>query len=258
MSAYSILGLSENCSWKDVRKNYKQMIVKVHPDKMNGSVVYFDLVQRAYEELKATHINAKEYSNLPKDKVQYTTQSDIVSPQKMKKFTNKKFNKFFEENKILDNNNPFLLNGYGQYMSSSLNYTEDIDIAKNKKIYQPSQKLVVYKEPESLNSSNNVFGNCSTLGVNEIKDFSGGGGTDIMKAYSEPLELIDTVKKYKNIQDLQAHRGSENLQATDSELKRLKKQEEKRAKLEQLRMNTLFNNNQLTSEKYINLNRRLK
>lgn len=255
MDPYQILGIKPGCSWKEVKNAYKTLAVIVHPDKLNGDARMFDTIHIAYQQIKKQHLNAKTFSDAPKEKINYKQESDIISPHKMKHFTNDKFNTFFEKNKI--NEDKYAQQGYQNFMSQSLNFQEDLEVAKKQHIFKPKQELVRYKEPEYLNSTS-CFDNCQTFGDDEITDFTGGGGTDIMKAYSEPLELIDTATRYKGMDDIKSRRTTENLQATEYELKKMKKMKEKQEKLETLRLNRLEQEAQLISQKYIQLNRRLK
>lgn len=50
--AYSILGLSSDASEEEVKKSYRSLVKKYHPDRSQGNEAKFMEVQKAYEYLK--------------------------------------------------------------------------------------------------------------------------------------------------------------------------------------------------------------
>jgi len=257
LDPYDVLGISHNSCWNDVKKAYKNMLIKTHPDKM-GSAKFFMLVHEAYSQLQKQYKGKAKETNMPKEKQKYSdSTNDVVQPKKMKNFTNNKFNQYFDQNRIHEQN-PYEQGGYRQHMVDRLNYQEDISQVKTSSIHIPTQKIVQYKEPESLYSSK-VLENVYHLGQDAIDDYSGGGGTDLMKAYCHIQgEPIDTVKRYKNIDDIQNHRSSENLEMTKEEKKIQRQLEHQRQKLEQLRLNNVSTGSHSINQKYTQLHRRLQ
>ena len=53
-SPWSILGVDENAAWEQVKKAYRKMVMKHHPDK-GGDAAMFRKVQGAYEILEDRH-----------------------------------------------------------------------------------------------------------------------------------------------------------------------------------------------------------
>lgn len=51
MNYYKILGLDQSCSQEDVKKAYKKLAIKYHPDKNNGNDEQFKKITEAYEVL---------------------------------------------------------------------------------------------------------------------------------------------------------------------------------------------------------------
>ena len=61
---YEILGLDENASFKDVKKQYKTLARKLHPDK-GGSTHLFNEIQLAYEKILSDKTNDdKKYNSI--------------------------------------------------------------------------------------------------------------------------------------------------------------------------------------------------
>ena len=182
--------------------------------------------------------------------------ADGITPKKMKNYSAGRFNSHFEQNKINDNC-PFSNNGYGEFMTASSKNREDVDVAKSQHVHIPKQQLVLHKEPECLPSSSGVFGNCYQLGHNEVSDFSGGGGTDIMQAYCESAELVDTQIRYNSIDDISSKRSGESLVMSAEDQAYHKKSEIQRQRLEQYRLNNMNNNSRRIANQYVQLHRRL-
>lgn len=51
MEYYKILGIDKSCSQEDVKKAYKKLAIKYHPDKNNGDDEQFKKITEAYEVL---------------------------------------------------------------------------------------------------------------------------------------------------------------------------------------------------------------
>ena len=162
---------------------------------------------------------------------------------------------FFEKNKIYGED-PFKTDGYSNMMCDSLRYAEDIDVIKKRQIKSKKRQMVLYKEPQPINEL--YTGSYSLLGINKMSDFSCSNGTDYIKAYTDPEEQIDTVRRYKNVDHLLNDRSSQTFHKTDEEIEYSKQLERQRRRLEQQRISNMTRNERFVSEKYINLNRRLK
>ena len=256
MDPYSILGVEEGSSFSIVKKAYKEMLLKTHPDKMGNSTL-FKLVHKAYKEIENSYKTSKQFNNAPKKKVVYQNDLNLEPkrPVTGKKFSNDKFNTFFEKNKIYGED-PFKTDGYSNMMCDSLRYAEDIDVIKKRQIKSKKRQMVLYKEPQPINEL--YTGSYSLLGINKMSDFSCSNGTDYIKAYTDPEEQIDTVRRYKNVDHLLNDRSSQTFHKTDEEIEYSKQLERQRRRLEQQRISNMTRNERFVSEKYVNLNRRLK
>lgn len=260
LDPYDVLGLRHGCTWGEVKVAYKKMCIQTHPDRMNGDAKYFMMVHAAFENLQQRHNDAKKFRNLPNTKQTYNpnllSDADNITPQKMKNFTPGRFNAHFDKHKIIDND-PYINNGYGHMMAqSSGKHREDIDIAKQQKVHIPKQQLVRYKEPESLPSSN-AFADCAQLGQTNIEDYSGGGGTDIMQAYCERPELLDTQVRYNSIDEIQSRRDGQSLIMTEDDRRHYEQQKIHQERLEQYRLNNVAQDSRRVANAYIQLHRRL-
>jgi curved DNA-binding protein CbpA len=51
MDYYKILGLKSTCTKKDIKKKYRELSLKYHPDKNNGDDAQFKIINEAYETL---------------------------------------------------------------------------------------------------------------------------------------------------------------------------------------------------------------
>jgi len=252
LNPYDILGIEEGSDKNKVKIAYKNMLMKTHPDKMNGNAKYFMLVHEAYESIMKSFERTTNFNHAPKKKVVY--QDVNVKPMKhieSENMNSTKFNQFFENNRI-DEPSPFN-RGYSKYMGDSLKYQEDIDIMKQKSIEKKKREIVIYKEPEPINEL--YTGNYCLLGKDRIIDFScSNGGTDYMKAYMDPEKHIDTCKKYKNVDHLKKQREVQDFTLSEEEKINLAKKEKKLRKLEQYRINNIEKGNQQINERYTALN----
>ena len=65
MNYYEILGLKENCSQKSIKKRYKKLALKFHPDKNGGDEEKFKNIALAYEVLSDNEKRKKYDNNFP-------------------------------------------------------------------------------------------------------------------------------------------------------------------------------------------------
>ena len=233
MDPYEVLGVQYNSDWKTIRKAYKVMLLNTHPDKM-GHSQFFNMVQEADQTIKAQFKLANSSKNYPKEKDTYSQDFENVQMQKpTEQFNINSFNKMFEEySKLYKDTDPYLNGGYKT--EQRLNYQEDIDAMKRKKIDIPQRQLVIHKEPEALPSLNGLE-NVEHLGINKVDDYTCRHGTDYMRAYSNEAEVIDNRPVYKNLDHIREVRSSQSFQLTEEDTRRQKRDEQKKAKLEQLR-----------------------
>lgn len=256
LDPYDVLGIPKGSSREVVKHAYKRMLLKTHPDK-TGDAKYFMMVHEAYSDIEMLYKNTKQFDHAPKSKVSYDAKQSNgpVNIFKNQKFSKDKFNQFFEENEI--NVDPFKRGGYDKMMCQRLNYQEEIDDLKKKQIAQKRRQLTIYKEPAPINEL--YTSNYALLGQKNIRDFScDTGGTDYMKAYMEPEEQVDTVRRYKNVQHLQNSRENCDFELTAEEQAYMKEKEMNLRRLEQIRLSTMNNQDGYIHNKYTALNNRIR
>lgn len=258
LNPYDILGIKEGVDFKSVKEAYKHMLLQTHPDKM-GNATYFMLVHEAFSEIK-------ESFNLPKSKYisdkkphYEKNEFDCYQPRefKEKKFSPQSFNDFFNKNQINDMDPYSIKHGYGKSLSKSLNYQEDIDVIKNKKIIKNERRIKKYIEPEPINQI--YTGNYAQLGKTQINDYSCNIGTDYIKAYMDP-ENLNNVKynNYNNLEHIVRERSTQSFELTQEDIKKIKDNEKKLRQLERLRMRNMKLNDSAINQRFVSLNNTLK
>jgi len=238
LDPYKVLGISYDADLKQIRDNFKKLVLINHPDR-GGNARNFEIIKNAYSYLYKYKIDQqkqlqKEQRTFDKytDSRNFQTESLDREFAKMKINPNdknldkNKFNKLFELHKISDADD----RGYQSKRSNErLDYDEIQRRNKNKK--QEKLQIQVYEEPEPLELTTD---NYKKLGVKYVKDFSqnvgkqGSNYCDFQKAYTE----FDTQnmtnhrqKNYKSVDDYKRQRANQNFsispeQALKMEVKR--------------------------------------
>lgn len=253
LNPYDILGIPDGSSKEHVKLAYKKMLIKTHPDKMNGNAKYFMMVHEAYTSIMKSFEQSSNFKYAPKTKTKYEQNTDFKPnlPENLKdKFSSNKFNNFFEKNRINDLN-PFT-KGYSKYMSNSLQHQEEVDALKKTHIKTKKRQVIIYKDPEPINEL--YTENYSLLGHSNINDYSCNNGTDYMKAYMQPEKHIDTSKKYKNLNHITQERSSQSFELSEEDKMYMFEKQKRLRKLEQYRMQNMTTNDDKIAEKYTTLN----
>ncbi len=265
---YKILSLTENYTLKELKKSYKIMAMKSHPDR-GGDPRVFKIVTKSYifllNELKRKN-NSHGHNDLQKNSHNYmdtqTTNVGHTLNSDDGKFNINKFNKIYNENR-LDTVDDY---GYGDWISSTKMeedyepekiFSDDFNINVFNSMFKKNQKtkqqnsIVEYQEPNALNSANQVA--CIELGRTKIKDFSSSNVsavasnkkklhfTDYKKAHTETTftDKCDNVKRrnFNSIGDLKVSRKNikYTMNARQRELYERKKRAEKQHELDRQR-----------------------
>lgn len=230
-----LLELPINFTKEELKKQYKKMVIKLHPDMKNvseiSSTANFQILTTCYkvllDELEKKQ-NDKDFHDLKKESKKYSKSQtkDVNRDMKPDSFNISKFNELFSSARI---RNPYD-DGYDEWMKENRD-------AKN------DGELIKYKEPEAaVSSSLDGF----LLGVEKISDFSGDNMSDknlnymdYRIAYTTPtieknINKIDKRKEYKNLDALERDRSNIRFdpeQKTIEEIERRKKIEEIKEKI---------------------------
>jgi curved DNA-binding protein CbpA len=245
----SLFGLLPNFSQQDLKKSYKELLLKHHPDKTENiqTTPTFKLITACFMKLQdnlKARMNDKTHSEFKKDyKVTQETQQARPAGNGNGKFNIKEFNVIYEKNRLKDPNDV----GYEKWTTDESTINE-----------KRNNTIVVYKEPQPLylNIGKSEY---YELGLDKIQDFSskitvtkdtGISYMDLRAAHTTK-SLIDESKikqrkEYKSIKDLEADRAQVRFDMNEKELKAYhKKQALEKAKEEQRLVNMSHHDNKI-------------
>lgn len=263
LDSKELFNLPENYTWEELKSRYKQLALKVHPDK-GGDRDTFNYITHCFQELSkelSRREHDKQHSELKqqfeKDHKEY---SYNINPKIFEASNNEqfidKFNRFFEENRFEDDTE----HGYGDMMAKSDKNRDDIDIKNifgstevnprkfnevfENKVPVNKKELTKYKEPEPMTLKPGL--SYSLLGV-KTNDYTGETEsknltyTDYMRAYTEQRTPTDVNRKeFKSVKEYERYRErSMNNPVTDKERKRMEARRMAEENEEQKRLSNL-------------------
>ena len=228
---YHIFGLDTECTLNDIKKVYKQLIIKYHPDKSGyDSANDYKTIQKAYAILLSIKEEESKMSGLLIQTIEskrdqrnqldshIETTNHHFQPQSGSKFDNSKFNDMFNKTKFIENEDD---DGYSKWMRDEIvestqpkisSYTKDgfnQAFENHAKQQSNNKELSQFIEPDSYFTYGGGFENL----CDSIADFSSDGKyTDLKKAYSQANILhpgeIKPREQYTNINQLKASRDA--------------------------------------------------
>ena len=255
MDPYEILGLQKNVNFtlEELKDKYKAIAIKVHPDK-GGSEQLFLLVTNCYKKLVEEYyrrVSDKDYLTLKAEfkKVQAAKSTGSsrggqgsVQTRSAGKFDLDRFNQVFSENKLENAYDK----GYESWMSDkqiedlpkpkgSFNLDKFNSEFSEKNIDKKNKYIVKYKEPEPLMASKKI--SFTELGEVDVDDFSGDNISkknlnymDYKVAHTTSKivdpKLIKSVKSFKNVEELERHRGSIKYDMDEKTMREYQKKKE--------------------------------
>lgn len=255
IDSYKVFGLDKNFNWDQLKKSYKKLAMRVHPDK-GGDKKIFDFITNCFYELandyklrtdNKNHNELKEESTnfYNKDIEKNNTNIDYNDNLSL----NERINKYFDKVKVNDDDIDF---GYGNTMTESSDIRDDINIDnifKSEKIdnksfndrfnnfVKTSTKIVKYEEPTPMILAKNL--NYSIIGSGKNNDYSSSiektnqlAYTDYLKAHSTNRLVsnseFDNIRKFKNTEEYKKYSDKKiKRKLTDKELKNIEKKQYK-------------------------------
>jgi len=241
LDPYRVLGISYDADLKQIRENFKKLVLINHPDR-GGNARSFEIIKNAYAYLYKYKINQQK--QLDKEKRtfnKYTSSRNFQTESLDREFSKmkinpndksldkNKFNKLFEMHKIADADD----RGYQSKRSKERLDFDEIQRRNQNKIKEKLQ-IQVYEEPEPIELTTE---NYKKLGLKYVKDFSqnigknGSAYSDFQQAYTE----FDTQnmtnyreKNYKSVEDYKRQRSNQNFSMSPEETLKMevKKQQE--------------------------------
>lgn len=183
MDPFKFMKLEYDCSMSDLRKQFRKLALKYHPDKL-GDTKQFDMLKKSYQKIflqlqeemelekkQKSCVKPKKYKALNLNK---TSKENILNP---KKFDRKKFNKIFNKFKLEDVDDM----GYQDYMEKSTKSREDIYALNTKKIKKfKENQLVIYEDPIGYCDNKLQF---KELGVKKRRNYN--DNTKVKSSYQD-------------------------------------------------------------------------
>lgn len=248
LDPYKVLGISYDADLKQIRDNFKKLVLINHPDR-GGNARNFEIIKNAYSYLYKYKIDQqKQLQKEQRTFDKYTNSRNFQTESLDREFSKmkinpndknldkNKFNKLFELHKISDADD----RGYQSKRSNKrLDYDEIQRRNENKK--QEKLEIQVYEEPEPIELTTD---NYKRLGVKYVKDFSqnvgkqGSNYCDFQKAYTE----FDTQnmtnhreKNYKSVDDYKRQRANQNFSISPEQALKIKVKKKQELAMEEKR-----------------------
>lgn len=297
IDALKIFGLKANYTLDELKKSYKKLAIKFHPDKPTGNEEQFQLITKCFMLLLEKYNNRE--SDKPFNDLRSASKA-YLEDQKSKtvvnksapglidkdKFDVKLFNKIYEQNKLWDSND----DGYGSWFSSDKTDHEAPNELFGKKfninvfntafedykdrITAETGAIQEYRDPQELVSCGTGFTEIE-LSAKRIEDFSkpsavqiqGRGGsrdlayTDLKTAYTSRGAFIDPskveYKTYNSIDELKRERGNVRYDMNDAELREYELKKQKELEMEEQRRYLIQQRDSVIADTYSKTHERM-
>jgi len=262
VNALRLFLLNENFTLDELKRAYKKMALRTHPDRPNGNKEKFQLVTTCYfslmENLKMRSQD-KTFDRLRNDSRDYFDEQNKLSQKyrsgdknpsplfnkEDKQFNGKMFNKVFEDNKLYDPSeegyDDWLKNGDDTQAPKVFSNKFNIDVFNNTfndyKDTSTSQEIIEYKEPQALISCNKM--QYTDIDQQGKKDFTKSAENmndlsycDLKSAYTKQNNLVNPnsvkIKQYRDIDELEHDRSNISFDMTPEQYrqKAIEKQHE--------------------------------
>ena len=277
---YQVLGVDEDCTERELKKKYKKLALKYHPDRNEGKTdEEFKIITQSYLYILKKKGESSKFEKKTKREVKYKAYEDDINEQRENihldkdNFNLNKFNKIFDKYKM-----PTAFDdGYGSMMNKGNRLADDPNVEnifgksfnldvfnstfKGEKRKKKSSQIVEYEEPKAINLSKNM--GFSELGVDEIDNYGvkneGLGYTDYRLAHHEENTLINPdevdYKQYKSVNELKASRSNISYNLSENDKRRIELREAEEKRREERRLRNLQQYDQNVNNQYKKINR---
>ncbi|MAF35771.1 hypothetical protein CL622_01490 [archaeon] len=277
---FQIFAIPKNFTLEQLKKEYKRLALRYHPDRPNGDEMKFKIITKVYLSLfesYKTRQEDKQFTELRDGSHQFMQDQqnnrrnnvDLRHMTNTERFNLKLFNKVYNDHRLSSNND----NGYGDWLkdpnavkSCPKPFTKGFNknvfhtfFNKERERYANSREVVEYKDPEAQATSMDH----TTLGEDKIKDFTSHHNSkvnysDLKKAYTDtflvPSERIDRVQ-YKNINDIKRNRGNISYVMSDQDRQRQAQIDRRLTHEEQLRQRRVTERDRLIEQHHQKMNK---
>jgi curved DNA-binding protein CbpA len=228
---YTLFGLEPNCSLEDIKKVYKQLVIKYHPDKSGyNSEDDYKTLQKTYALLCSIKQDELRINGLLKQTIETKKEErkDLDShidrrnnqfqPASGEGFDRNKFNEMYEQNRFLDDDQD---DGYANWLKETHSEQNQPNIGsftkdgfnnafeQHARQHSNSKQVAQFIEPDSYFSYSGGF---DSLGGGGIDYGSDGKYTDLKKAYTQANILhpgeVKNREQYTTISQLKAARDA--------------------------------------------------
>jgi curved DNA-binding protein CbpA len=279
---YEILRLPEEFTFEDVKKTYRRMALKAHPDK-GGDEQQFARITKAFlfikEEFKKQTMT-KDSHQLKQDYKLDMEQMPQVRSQDLSggRFDIKKFNEIFGDYRVETVND----DGYGSWMVDRTDVREDIDIEnkfgerftndsfnnafEEQEVDTKHMQLMKIVEPEPMAISNKL--SFTELGGDRPDSFSRSANINSMnglnyfdyKSAHTQTKLVDPNnvekrKSYKSVDAYERDRANQNFEMTEEDKRYLKEKDKREILHENSRVERLNRYDTKVTRRFNDVNR---
>lgn len=281
-TAIQVFQLNSQYSMNELKRSYKKLAIKYHPDKPTGDKDKFQLITKYYflllEELKKRetdgngHLELKNGYGDGKGSGANVFDSPVSENERRhakENFNLKKFNDMFERYKMYDPNEE----GYNDWLKSEtpsapnapaiFSNKFNIDVFNStfesqKSDQMPANSITEYREPQALVSCHSVgFTDIATFEKTQFDKYQENKNdltySDLKSAYTNG-NLIDPTsvnyKTYKNVDELERARSNISYELSPAERRQLELQQAQEAEMEAMRRERLAQRDNLIGQTY--------
>lgn len=289
VNALRLFQLDKNFTMDDLKRSYKKVALRTHPDRPGGNKEKFQIVTKCYfaliEDLKKREED-KTFDRLRDDSRNYYQERTKLSKKykenkngllnpKEKNFNSKLFNKIFDDNKLYDPNDE----GYDDWFKNETDDTAlpkvfsnkfNIDVFNNTfngyKDENASTEIIEYKDPQAMVSSNTMAH--TDIDTQRKGDYSKApeasnqlGYSDLKSAYTKTNNLINPnnvkIKQYRNVDEYEHERSNISFQMTPEQLQQQALQEKQEEEAERERQKRIQQRDYMEENHYNSMHQKM-